>query len=156
MNVLFKRTKEALSSAREHYGFKNQILVSVEELTELSCVLTKYPRYETHEAAVRELRDHVIEECGDVFNALDHIQAIFDITDDEIIEAAGKKGDRLMRWLATEGMEVTTQDRDVPTNPCPLCLYNGADPFSMPCYVCHTQPGYKGFTPRKADRPDSK
>lgn len=146
MNSLFERTKEILSSARERYGNKNQILVSVEELNELSCVLTKYPRYETHETAVSELREKVIEECGDVFNALDHVQAIFDISDEEIVEAAAKKGDRLLRWLNKNGMEVTVHDRDVPEKPCPMCIFNGHDPFREPCKTCRTKPGYRGFT----------
>lgn len=155
MDILFKRTKETLSAARSAYGNINQILVSVEELNELACVLTKYPRYETHEAALKDLREHVLEECGDVFNALDHIQAIFEISDEEIIEAASKKSDRLMFWLERQGIEITTKIRDVPNKPCPLCMFNGADPFAAPCYTCHTEPGYKGFVRKKKTPPSS-
>ena len=149
MNFLFKRTRDILDRARKHYGNKNQILVAVEELNELSCVLTKYPRYDEHDTAVARLRNKVLEECGDVVNALDHVQAIFGITDEEIAQAADKKGMRLLRWLKEDGMQVTTEDREVPENPCPLCAYNGADPFAMPCFSCKTQPGFKGFTPKQ-------
>lgn len=150
MDALFKRTKESLAAAREHFGYDNQILVCVEELNELSCLLTKYPRYDgSHQEAVDSLRDRVLEECGDVFNALDHIQAIFGISDNEIIEAAAKKGDRLLKWLKASGMKITMEDREVPNSPCPMCMYNGADPFALPCFICKTKPEYKGFTPKK-------
>lgn len=159
MEVLFPQTKEILAKARDAYGNKNQILVSIEELCELASVCAKYPRYDTHNKAVEELRDRVLEEMGDVLNALDHIQAIFGITYDEAADAAAKKGARVARWLSkSRGMEITTQDREVcPSNgaddiaPCERCLYRGADPFSDPCILCTTQPGYPGYTPRKAN-----
>lgn len=150
MDILFDRTREALAGAREHYGDDNQILVAIEELNELACVCAKFPRYELHTKAVEELRDRVVEELGDVLNAIDHIQAIFNVSDEEMVLAAAKKGDRLLRWLLTsDGMEVTTSDREVPQKPCPMCMYNGCDPFVMPCIVCATKEGYKGFTKRK-------
>lgn len=114
MDILFPGTLSILAEARETYGNKNQLLVSVEELCELSSVCTKYPRYSTHEKAVAELRGHVLEELGDVFNAIDHIQAIFGITDEEVVESAALKADRLARWLSkSSGMEITTQDREI-------------------------------------------
>ena len=145
MQALFERTKEALAEARKRYGNVNQVLVSVEELNELSCVLTKYPRFDTHEEAVKSLREKVLEECGDVFNALDHIQAIFGITDEEIVEAAAHKGDRLLRWLQGNSQQVTMEKRDTPDNPCPMCRSNGTDPKSPPCIFCKP-PRYKRFT----------
>lgn len=116
MEVLFKSTRETLAKARETYGAKNQILVSIEELCELASVCAKYPRYGTHEKAVAELRGHVLEEMGDVLNALDHIQAIFGISYDEAVEVAAAKGGRVARWLSkSAGMEITTEDREVGT-----------------------------------------
>lgn len=154
MDILFDRTRKFLQAARETYGNDNQILVAVEELNELSCVLTKYPRYNTHTKAVEELRARVLEECGDVLNVLDHIQAIFGITDEEMVLASAKKGDRLGKWLnQSDEIEQTTNDRDVPEKPCALCMYNGADPFIMPCFVCNTREGYKGFTPKSTINP---
>lgn len=151
MEILFKRTKATLAKARETYGNEHQLSVCIEELNELSGVLTKYIRYDTHEKAVTELRDRVMDECGDVLNALDHIQAIFGIKDIEIVEAAAQKGDRVQEWLEdpSKSMEVSMKKREVPKKPCPLCMYNGADPFIHPCIICTTQPGYRGFTPRK-------
>lgn len=149
MNNLFDRTKTALSAARTKYGYTNQILVAVEELNELSCVLTKYPRYGEHDSAVSELRERVLEECGDVFNALDHVQAIFGITDEEIVEAAARKGDRLTRWLQSqdEGQQVSTIDRDVPAEPCSMCVNADTDKWELPCRMCRSHPGYKAFCP---------
>lgn len=147
MRALFDRTKKALASAREHYGYKSQVLIAIGELVELAGILAKYDRYRTHEKAVERMRDKVLEECGDVFNSIDHVQAIFGITDEEIIEAAARKGDRLLRWLHSEGQEVTMEDREVPEAPCPMCLYKQYDPHALPCIACKAEPGYKGFTP---------
>lgn len=150
MDCLNKRTKEALQIARESYGYKNQINIAVEELLELAGALAKYQRYNTRGDAVEALRDKIIEECGDVFNAIDHVQATFEISDLEIVEAAGKKGDRLRYWLMTgKDQEITTMERSVPSKPCPMCLYNGTDPFAMPCYSCNVQDGFKGFVQKK-------
>lgn len=148
MRALFDRTRKVLASAREHYGNKSQVLIAIGELVELASVLAKYDRYNTHEKAVERMRDKVLEECGDVFNSIDHVQAIFGITDEEIVEAAARKGDRLLRWLRFEGQEVTMEDRDVPEAPCPLCLYQSYDPVCLQCLTCKSEPGYKGFTPK--------
>lgn len=149
MNCLFERTRRTLHRAREVYGYKNQVLVAVEELNELSCALAKYPRYDDHEKAVAELREHVVGECADVFNVLDHIQAIFHITDAEIVSTAAKKGDRLAHWLRQgDTPEISTEEREVPEEPCEGCVYRGANRFAMPCILCSTKPGYQGFSPR--------
>lgn len=157
MEVLFPSTRGILAKARQVYGAKNQILVSIEELCELASVCAKYPRYTTHEKAVEELREHVLEEMGDVLNALDHIQAIFGITYDEAAEAAAAKGDRVARWLSqSNGMEITTTDRAVGGThdgnsiaPCRSCAYEDWDTFSDPCMLCVTKPGYQGYRPAK-------
>lgn len=153
MNILFDHTKEVLERARRTYGYTHQLSVCGEELNELAGVLTKYIRYDTHERAIEKLRDRVIDECGDVLNSLDHIQAIFGISDEEMVEAAARKGYRLEEWLQdpSHSMEVTMDKREVPDRPCPFCMYNGANPFANPCIICMTQPGYKGFTPKKHD-----
>lgn len=149
MNCLFERTRKTLHRAREEYGYKNQVLVAVEELNELSCALAKYPRYDDHEKAVAELREHVLEECADVLNVLDHIQAIFHITDAQIVHTAAKKGDRLAHWLKQgKTLEASTEEREIPEEPCEECIYRGANRFAMPCILCSTRPGYEGFAPR--------
>lgn len=106
--------KEALKRARETYGRKNQILVSIEELNELACVLAKYPRYEDEAQAVFELKEKVIDEVADVTIILDHIKAIFQLTENEIDERVTKKVGRLKRWLEqSSSMTQTVKDREV-------------------------------------------
>lgn len=146
MNILYDRTKETLEAARDRYGFGNQILVAIEELNELSCIIAKYSRFETHQEALAETRDKVLKECGDVLNALDHVQAIFEIKDEEMVEAAAKKMDRVRHWLLnSDSQAISAIDREIPERPCSMCISNGGDPFKMPCVVCYTKPGYKGF-----------
>lgn len=145
MEILYSDTKEILTMAREHYGYKNQILVAIEELNELAAVLAKYPRYDTHTEAVEKLRSAVLDECSDVLNVLDHIQAIFQLKDAELVCRAAEKMRRVAKWLQVDGLQISTEDRSVPVKPCPLCVYNGGDPFASPCLHCHTTIGYQGF-----------
>lgn len=145
MDNLLRDTKEILALAREHYGYKNQILVAIEELNELASVLPKYPRYDLHEEAVKALREAVLDECSDILNVIDHIQAIFDISDEELIYHAAEKMRRVAKWLFKETAQASVEDREIPDKPCPLCVYNGGDPFMLPCLHCNTQPGYQGF-----------
>lgn len=114
MNMLPSTTRGILKKAREVYGDKNQILVAIEELNELACICAKYPRYTNKEKAVTELREKVIDELADVCIVMDHIEAIFDVTDTDIWMRALKKGERVERWLkASTSMEQTTRDRKV-------------------------------------------
>lgn len=105
---------EVLQIARDTYGNTNQLMVSIEELNELSCVLAKYPRYEEHSKAVTELRDKVLDEVADVYVVLNHIVNIFELNCTEIDERMDKKVDRLRGWLRkSDSMEQTTIDREV-------------------------------------------
>jgi len=105
---------DTLEKARENYGYKNQMLVSVEELNELSCVLTKYGRYEKHETAVDKLQNKVLDEVTDVLMILDHVINIFDITDYDIRDRVRKKTARLRRWMEDNpSFEHTTVDREI-------------------------------------------
>lgn len=105
-----------LAKARKVYGNKNQILVSIEELSELACVLAKYGRYEQHETAVVKLRDHVIDEMADVTVVMSLVQSIFGVTEQELSDRAALKIERLDRWMtSSESFEQTTIDRKVGT-----------------------------------------
>lgn len=149
MEILYNRTKEALANARKTFGDTNQILVAVEELCELACVLTKYPRYHTDGKAVTDLRERVLEECGDVLNALDHVQAIFNITDEDIIKAAAEKGDRVNMWLSKDNsgsMEITTVEREIPKDPCAVCQYLGHGILEYPCCACEDFSAFMPYT----------
>jgi NTP pyrophosphatase (non-canonical NTP hydrolase) len=106
---------ETLQKARDTYGNKNQIMVSIEELNELACVLAKYPRYEEHEKAIEELKEKAVDEVADVMIVINHIVNIFEMDWQEEIEPRiDKKIERLRRWLEkSESMEQTTVDREV-------------------------------------------
>ena len=106
--------KNLLRKARETYGDKNQILVSMEELNELACVLAKYPRYDDPNKATEELHDRVLDEVADVMVVLDHIISIFSLSEIEVHRRMVKKVDRLKRWLNhSESMQETVDDRKV-------------------------------------------
>ena len=106
--------KGVLKRAREVYGSKNQILVCVEELTELSSVLTKYPRYENEEEAKEKLHDKVLDEVADVLIILDHVQNIMGLTTEEVYARMSAKVERLERWLDnSDSFQHTLEDRAV-------------------------------------------
>lgn len=114
MEILQEKTKNTLMRAREIYGYSNQILVAMEELNELAAVLAKYGRYSEHDKALHALKDKVIDEVADVLNVIDHIQAIFDISDENLVLRCEQKAQRLERWLSNSNdLEYTTVDRAV-------------------------------------------
>lgn len=64
-------------------GETQQLLQSVEEMTELNKEILKYIRYQKSDKA-DTFREKIIEELGDVFNALNSLKYILGITDDQI------------------------------------------------------------------------
>jgi len=103
-----------LQHARDTYGNANQILVAIEELNELACVLAKYPRFDTHEAALQKTAQAATDEVADVYVILEHVKAIFGMTDNTLQRVIDKKTDRLSRWMTvSDSMEQTTIDREV-------------------------------------------
>lgn len=153
--------KNLLRKARETYGGKNQILVSMEELNELACVLAKYPRYDDPNKATSELHDRVLDEFADVMIVLDHIASIFSLTEIEIHSRMVKKGDRLKRWLEhSESMQETVDDRkvedaesivpDLSECNCSTCVHNKEDPDTKhngTCSLCHQAQATDGIAP---------
>ncbi len=106
--------REVLKKARDTYGDTTQILISVEELNELSCVCAKFPRYEDPDRARRELRNKAVDEVADVLIVLDHIINIFDLTPGDIGERVEAKVARMKRWLnASKSQSQTMVDRKV-------------------------------------------
>ena len=109
-----EQTSKVLQKARDTYGDKNQIVVSIEECNELSAILAKFVRYHNEDTAVFELKDKVIDEVADVYVVLEHVKAIFGIRENELAARLDKKIDRLERWLKTsDDMEQTTIDRKI-------------------------------------------
>lgn len=115
-----------LETAQATYGYANQVVVAIEELCELGAVLSKYPRYDFHDDALKALRDKVLEETADVIIMLRHIQMIFNIQPTEIEDMMDKKLNRLKRWLEDDdkSFQHTTEDRAVSGAVCTdRCYY---------------------------------
>ena len=114
MIVFTERAQEALKNARNTYGSKNQIVVSIEECNELSAILAKFVRYHDEETAIKELGTKVLDEVADVTVILEHVKAVFGLSDYKVGERIEQKISRLERWLKTSSdMEQTTIDREV-------------------------------------------
>lgn len=114
-----------LQTAQETYGYANQVVVAIEELCELGAVLSKYPRYDYHNDALKALRDKVVEETADVVIMLRHIQMIFGIQPGELDKMMDKKLHRLKRWMESDNksFQHTTEDRAVLSESCEGCYY---------------------------------
>lgn len=107
-----KEQLQVLHKARDTYGYRNQILVSIEELNELAAVLAKYPRYKRHDTALEALYNKVLSEVADVTIILDHVSKIFDLKPYEIEQEIAGKIERLYNWISkSDSLEQTTIDR---------------------------------------------
>ena len=119
-----QKHRNLLQKARDTYGDTTQILISVEELNELSCVCAKFPRFENPDRARKELHSKAIDEVADVLIVLDHIINIFDLTPVEIGERIEAKIGRMERWLNKSSSQAQTMvDRKVELNP-QECLFD--------------------------------
>lgn len=116
--------KNVLETARATYGPRNQILVAAEECCELAKELLKYPRYDDHETAIFKTREKVLDERADVQIVLNHIDAIFNITPEDIAAHCARKIDRLQKWLDTSSsLEYSTELREVTEKTCNGCFW---------------------------------
>ena len=105
--------KGILAEAQKRFGFRNQIVVTSEELAELTQALLKYLRYPNHDEAMEKTRENVIEEMADVMICLGHVEMIFDVRQEELDKVIRAKLERMERWLASgKGFEQTTVDRE--------------------------------------------
>jgi NTP pyrophosphatase (non-canonical NTP hydrolase) len=104
--------KNILGRAQKRYGYKNQIIVTAEELAELTQALLKYARYPDHETALAKTREKVLEEYADAMIVLGHVEMIYGLTQEEVDGVIRSKMERMERWLDTDkGFEQTTVDR---------------------------------------------
>mgnify|MGYP002750897740 CR=1 FL=1 len=114
MSILTCKQKEVLKHARKVYGGDQQILVSMEELCELATICSKYPRYIDKKKARKELHQGVLDELADVSIIMEHIKAIFNISNGDLKKRISKKVDRLERWIEhSNNPEYTMEDRAV-------------------------------------------
>lgn len=103
-----------LPLARKAYGDKNQIIVAMEELSELSCAIAKFCRYNTTEEAVQMTVAKVIGEVADVMIILDTIQRIYGYPMKEVYLIMERKLNRLDGWLIkSASMTQTTIYREL-------------------------------------------
>lgn len=138
---------KVLEKARKVYGNKNQILVCIEELNELACVLAKFPRYEDEGEAREKLMDKALDEVADVLIILEHVQKIFELTDEDISDRMMKKIERLDRWLRNStSMQRTLEDRAVGAVDCKTCQNLENPEYSM-CKTCMSTEGTEGVRP---------
>ena len=145
--MISNKNLEILKRATDTYGNKNQILVCIEELNELACVLAKFPRYEDEGEAREKLMDKALDEVADVTIILEHVQKIFELTDEDIADRMLKKIERLDRWLRNStSMQRTLEDRAVGTVDCNTCQ-NWENPEYSMCKTCMSTEGTEGIRP---------
>lgn len=153
--------EEVLRRARQVYGNKNQILVCMEELNELACVLAKYPRYTDENVAINELYDKALDEVADVSIIIEHVKAIFKLTNEDLSKRIERKIDRLNRWLNnSNSMQETIDDREVvddksANKTCESCLYQSDTSeytYLNRCRPCYQAQATEGEAPYKRVR----
>ena len=114
LGITYAEMQSILKRARQTYGNLNQLMVCIEELNELACVLAKFPRYEDDAKATHELYDKALDEVADVYTILEHIKAIFNMSEEDVWRRRGAKAARLDRWLThSNSMTETLIDREV-------------------------------------------
>lgn len=144
--------RKVLARVRKTYGTTAQLLVTIEELDELSKVCCKFPRYENPETAREKLHDKAVDEVSDVIVVLDHIFDIFDLDWEEVVNHIPTKVERVKRWLSkSNSMEQTTIDRDLHPvkSECSGCVFESTKGKSGHCKTCKDQSGYKAPLPCK-------
>ena len=89
---------DILEKAIKHYGAKNQMAQTIEELAELIVAINKYIRYPDN----IESKQHVAEEIADTLIMIDQLKIILDIKDYEINCYRDYKLNRLNRRINDE------------------------------------------------------
>ena len=150
-NMTLAEMDEILKKARSVYGDRNQILVCIEELNELCCVLAKYPRYENAEEASEELFEKALDEVADVYTILEHVKAIFHMTEGDVLERRFRKVTRLKRWLThSDSISETVYDRTVEGDVCKDCMIiRNEENYDNYCVSCLKAQATEGIAPYK-------
>ena len=87
--------KNALVKALEKFGSISELIITVEELSELQKEVTKQLRNEGK-------MENLVEEMADVYIVMEYIKLIFAINDEDIKTEIAFKIDRLMSRLGEE------------------------------------------------------
>ena len=91
-------SKEIMQKAIDTYGVENQIIKTVEELSELSQALCKFLT-KPYTESDRTILDNIYEEMADVEIMLEQCKMIFYESEDKINDYKKKKIKRLERRL---------------------------------------------------------
>ena len=89
---------DILEKAIRHYGNENQMMQTMEELSELSVAISKCLRYKDD----IEARNNLVEEIADVLIMIDQLKIIMDIKDYELECYRQYKLERLERRIENE------------------------------------------------------
>ena len=89
---------DILEKAIKHFGVENQMMQTMEELSELSVAISKCLRYKDD----IEARNNLVEEVADVLIMIDQLKIIMNIKDYEIECYRRYKLDRLERRIENE------------------------------------------------------
>lgn len=86
--------RESCYTIANHYGKKSQMLISIEEMSELTKEICKYERYENNE-------QKIIDEIADVEIMIEQLKCLFDVHS-EVDERIDYKLRRQLRRIEHE------------------------------------------------------
>ena len=89
--------KKAYQTFLDSWGEKAQIMMCVEEMSELTKALCKYLRFKKH-GIPDDLDYNIKEEIADVFNMINQLKMIFG--EEEIMKIADEKIERTLKKLS--------------------------------------------------------
>lgn len=93
-----KKAYKIMNKAIKKYGVEKQLLICIEELSELIQAITKMERYPNDETRKNDL----MEELTDVLICLDYLALIYEIDESKIDEIWSKKLKRLKERMKNE------------------------------------------------------
>ena len=93
-----KKAYKIMNKAIKKYGVEKQLLICIEELSELIQAITKMERYPNDETRKNDLT----EELTDVLICLDYLALIYEIDEAKIDEIWSKKLKRLKERMKNE------------------------------------------------------
>ena len=97
--------KNALVKALEKFGSISELIITVEELSELQKEVTKQLRNEGK-------MENLVEEMADVYIVMEYLKLIFAINDEDIKTEIAFKIDRLMSRLGEENEQQKGDNRN--------------------------------------------
>ena len=131
------------------YGATRQLVVAMEELSELSCAIAKFVRYRDEKEAAEQTREKVLDEYCDVMIVQANIAYIYGFTDDNIKSHLDAKAGRVLRWINSDddSLEITLKDRAVlEKDSCDTCQ-GYRDPDYNICRACEMAQATEGINP---------